>query len=213
MYITNCECKSTGSVVRVFEKLEMAASIVDTLISLQVNQYHHDERYHKEIARLQTQRRLVHMTLHFAKYAGQLLENDPSSNEFQRIVTDTAIICISTANTLNLKLSDELSVEGIAYCEDLRAFGEWLARHRYEGELSAETLIKRQTIISGRMSAASEKLDHLEDYSFRRVFRDQTIALIELTFAYAGIRNWDLNSLISERLECVKRKNKLHGLL
>jgi hypothetical protein len=46
------------------------------LRQLQVEQFSHDETYHREIARLPVQQRLTHMTLHFAKYVGRLLADD-----------------------------------------------------------------------------------------------------------------------------------------
>ena len=44
------------------------------LFTLQLEQFEHDEKYHREIARLTTHHRLNHMALHFAKYTGQLAD-------------------------------------------------------------------------------------------------------------------------------------------
>src|SRR5437868_13538203 len=74
--------------------------------TIQLDQFKHDETYHREIARLSTQDRLKHMALHFAKYAGNLAE--PTSDEIalKKAVTDTFIIAVSTANTLNVRVSE-----------------------------------------------------------------------------------------------------------
>ncbi|OYX08821.1 MAG: hypothetical protein B7Z08_07525 [Sphingomonadales bacterium 32-68-7] len=52
--------------------------------AVQFAQFEHDEKYHREISRLTVQDRLRHMALHFAKYAGRLLE-EPADAQFKRI--------------------------------------------------------------------------------------------------------------------------------
>src|SRR4051812_28952796 len=81
-------------------------NILAELDELQFQQFEHDETYHREITRLRTQDRLRHMTLHFAKYSGNLVDALARGDEaeVQRVVTDVFIIGVSTSNVLNFKL-------------------------------------------------------------------------------------------------------------
>ena len=77
----------------------------DDLARLQWEQFEHDEKYHREIARLTVQDRLKHMALHFAKYSGGLAAG-PDEAELRRLVTDIFVIALSSANILNVRLAD-----------------------------------------------------------------------------------------------------------
>lgn len=163
------------------------------LDQLQLEQFKHDEMYHREIARLSTQDRLKHMALHFAKYAGNVAESGEDEGALKKAVTDTFIIAVSTANILNVRLSDALSSgrsEGLS-----ASFGNALAIH------------------AGRMAAACEKLDHLEDVAFRPVIRENTIALFIAALTEAERRGWDIYDLVRARLAGVKKKMIFHGLI
>lgn len=161
---------------------------------IQLEQFKHDETYHREIARLSMQDRLRHMTLHFGKYAGNLAESGEDETVFRKVVTDTFIIAVSTANTLNVRLSDVLSDATSAGIVDReRPFGTAL------------------TIHAGRMAAACEKLDHLEDFAFRAVVRERTISLVQAAIAEAERRGWGIAELVRTRLAGVKQKMIFHG--
>jgi hypothetical protein len=160
---------------------------------LQLAQFKHDETYHREIARLSTQDRLKHMALHFAKYAGNLAEADEDNDALEKAVTDTFIIAVSTANILNLRLSDALP-------------------HLLGSEsVTAAPFARTLAIHAGRMAAACEKLDHLEDFSFRSVIRESALALVRAAVTEARRRRWDIRSLSVSRLAGVKQKMIFHG--
>src|SRR5437870_3927471 len=81
------------------------------LSALQLEQFRHDETYHREITRLTVHQRLNHMALHFAKYVGLIASEAHQNSDEQRLnraIIDGFIIGLSTANVLNLKLSDHL---------------------------------------------------------------------------------------------------------
>lgn len=161
------------------------------LDKLQLEQFKHDEVYHREIARLATQDRLKHMALHFAKYAGSLAEHSDDA-AVRKTVTDTFVIALSTANILNVHLSKAL--DGLhAFDDDDRSFGQLLA------------------IYAGRMAAACEKLDHLEDFPFRPVIRDSALKLLQAAANEAMRRDWDIATLTRDRLAGVKQKMIFHG--
>jgi hypothetical protein len=161
------------------------------LDQLQLEQFEHDETYHREIARLPTQNRLRHMALHFAKYSGNFVEARAARDEqaIQRVATDVFIIGLSAANTLNFRLSEVLVHEGAGI-----------------GDVGESSLADSLAIQAGRMAAACEKLDHLEDFPFRPVLREATVELVRSAIAFAELQSWDLRHLVRVRLKPVKEK-------
>jgi hypothetical protein len=169
------------------------AGSLDTAVldQLQWEQFEHDEKYHREIARLTVQDRLKHMALHFAKYAGEIFAG-PSDDKFRRLVTDTLIIGISAANTLNIRLADAVG-------------------HTDAGNPSD---FDRQLVIAaGRMATACEKLDHLEDFPFRPHIASEVVKIIVAALAVFMDKCWDVPTTIQERLALVKAKSIFYGKL
>lgn len=163
-----------------------------TLDRLQWQQFDHDEKYHREIARLTVQDRLKHMALHFAKYAGSLADA-PQELAVKRLVTDIVVIAISSANILNLRLSDQHNT--------LRDGRE---------ELSFAAAI---TIAAGRMAAACEKMDHLEAFPFRERISESVLELLSRTLAFAEAQGWNIEEMVIRRLQTVKEKSIFYGKL
>lgn len=159
--------------------------------ALQLEQFKHDEAYHREIARLSTQDRLKHMALHFAKYAGNLAEAGDNETALKKAVIDTFIIAVSTANTLNVRLSELVGSKA----SSVRS-------------TSFPTLL---AVYAGRMAAACEKMDHLEDVAFRPIIRDSVVGLIEAAADEADRRGWQIAELVRSRLAGVKQKMIFHG--
>jgi hypothetical protein len=169
------------------------AASLDTAVldQLQWEQFEHDEKYHREIARLTVQDRLKHMALHFAKYAGEIFAG-PSDDKFRRLVTDALIIGISAANTLNIRLADTVGQTDTGNPSDF----------------------DRQLVIAaGRMAAACEKLDHLEDFPFRPHIAGEVLKIIDCALAVFVDRKWDLVMSIKDRLAPVKAKSIFYGKL
>lgn len=170
------------------EALRLDAAVLDRL---QWEQFEHDEKYHREIARLTVQDRLKHMALHFAKYAGEIFAG-PSEDKFRRLVTDTLIIGISAANTLNIRLADNVGQTDAGNASDF----------------------DRQLVVAaGRMATACEKLDHLEDFPFRSHIAGEVLKIIDSAIAVFVDREWDVVISIKERLAPVKAKSIFYGKL
>lgn len=164
---------------------------------LQLEQFQHDELYHREISRLPTQVKLKHMALHFAKYAGNLMESRGDPDALKRIVTDVFVIATSTANTLNVRLADELVIGADeAFNTDSIA------------AMSAALIIN-----AGRMAAACEKLDHLEDYPFRPVIKAAAIELLQASLNVCRKEVWVIQDLVATRLQPIKEKSIFYGKL
>lgn len=159
---------------------------------LQWQQFEHDEKYHREIARLTVQDRLKHMALHFAKYAGGLADS-PEDGAVRRLVTDIVVIAISSANILNLRLSDQHNA---------------LRSARKDSELATAI-----TIGAGRMAAACEKMDHLEAFPFRERISESVLELLSQALTYAEAKDWDVEGMVAARLQPVKEKSIFFGKL
>lgn len=170
------------------EAVSLDASVLD---QLQWEQFEHDEKYHREIARLTVQDRLKHMALHFSKYAGEIFAV-PSEDKYCRLVTDTLIIAISAANTLNIRIAD--IVEQIE-TRDVREFDRQLV------------------VAAGRMATACEKLDHLEDFPFRPHIAGEVAKIINAALTEFTDKGWDVPTMIRGRLAPVKAKSIFHGKL
>lgn len=160
--------------------------------SVQFAQFEHDEKYHREISRLPVQDRLRHMTLHFAKYAGRLLDG-PSGADFRKTATDTMIIAISCANILNGDLTKKKVASGI--------------------DLSHGAFVKRLAISAGRMAAACERLDHLEDFPFRTTLEDEALIILAASLDLFSAEGWNPTHEMAKRLAPIKSKAIFHGKL
>lgn len=165
---------------------------IDSLMldRFQRNQFEHDERNHREIARLTVQRRMSHMTLHFAKYSGYLIQ-DNDDERLQQIYTDILIIGLSSANVLNIRLSDLLDLQEINNTEHI-------------SDLKIVLIAQ-----AGAMAAACEKLDHLEKYPFREVLEKSVLAILTAVFNHLASRNVDVEQIIDRRLQSVRTKQFL----
>lgn len=161
--------------------------------NVQFAQFEHDEKYHREISRLTMQDRLRHMTMHFAKYAGKLHEV-PNGHQFRRIVTDTLIIAISCANILNIDLNVTPLAAGGA-------------------DASQPAFTKRLAVSAGRMAEACEKMDHLEEFPFRKAVVEEVLAILAASLNVFSVHNWNPVQEMQERLAPIKAKSIFHGKL
>lgn len=158
--------------------------------AVQLVQFEHDEKYHREICRLSTQDRLRHMSLHFAKYAGRLLD-DPCEADFRQITVDTMVIAVSCANILNVDLPRKFVPAA--------------------GKPSRSEYTRQLAIAAGKMAAACEKLDHLEDFPFRQTLTAQALGILADSIALFHTEGWEPVQEMSERLAKIKAKSIFHG--
>jgi len=204
------KCRFAAMTERVRNKtMPDIASAKDILFELQVEQHHHDEAYHREIARLSLHHRLNHMALHFAKYAGKVAAKS-SVRECVPVFVDTLIIALSTANILNVELWGLLETEGREY-PGLLAFGRSLAAKAGIGVSDYSRLVANTAIASGRMAAACEKIDHLEEILFRAEVRTSIASLATTSLAVISAQGIDPAQAVHERLDSVKKRSILHG--
>jgi hypothetical protein len=134
------EAMAVSAVVKAIHKIISA----DDLSRLQREQYRHDQRNHSDVICLAKPDRLKHYGLHFAKYVGRLARGDVEIHGIDRTITDTALICLSAANTLHQRLEQCIIGKSSAQAQSdqLRVFAD----------------------AAGRFADACEKMDHLEEF-------------------------------------------------
>lgn len=177
------------------------------LFELQVEQHHHDEVYHREIARLSLHQRLNHMALHFAKYTGKVATAD---EDCVPVYTDFLIIVLSTANVLNAELWELLELGDQEYA-GLLGLGRAIAIQESPALENPQALLRATAIAAGRVAAACEKIDHLEEVSFRSEVKAGIARLARLSLAVLAQQGKDPGDVVKERLAGVKQRLKLHG--
>lgn len=139
-------------------KLTTAESI---LLPLQRLQKDHDEAAHRDILHLDLYSKLKHMVLHFYKYSGKIqlayTENDLS--KLYNALIDTFIICMASANAMNLSLGKRIHCcENI---ENIDSLAIALSKKNIHPSpfLSA---LESMLIIGGKMAKTIESSDHME---------------------------------------------------
>ena len=192
-----------------------AGSAAHELLQLQIEQFKHDEVYHREIARLTVQHRLNHYALHFAKYVGRLAVCYDGADRQQLCLTvvDSFIISLATANSLNLEIAsclDECQPEMQPDLSDLAAV---LWRHGNSSELSVPEMIRAFALPVGLMAKACEAVDHLEGIPFRQTVREALVEIVKTTIAFSHPLEIELPTATRDRLRGVKERFFLHGRL
>jgi hypothetical protein len=114
------------------------------ILRLQREQFRHDQRNHSDIHCLPKPDRLKHYGLYFAKYVGRLARGPAEAKPVERTVVDTALVCLSAANTLHQRL-------------------ESCAEHAPCLSLQIDPL-RPLADAAGRFADACEKIDHSEEY-------------------------------------------------
>lgn len=146
-----------------------------TLMRLQAEQFRHDQRNHSDIICLAKVDRLKHYGLHYAKYVGRLFRLNEAIT-VQRTVTDTALVCLSAANTLHQRID----------------------QHDYKSQvLDRSELLARFADASGRFADACEKIDHLENFLDQA--KTANIDVMDWVVQQAAVLQLDLVSVIGTR--------------
>jgi hypothetical protein len=181
-------------------------SLTDELKDLQWKQLKHDENYHKDIWLLTVHQRLNHMILHFAKYGGQLAlaNHEQDVGLFSKTCLDAIIIATSSANILNLNLSEVVISTNIR-SSTLNELPVELAN------ISRATMPAIQTdftIAVGRLAKAAESIDHLEKFPYRETLSEHIVQLFRIAMAgFAICNDRKLLSAVQERMLVVERKS------
>lgn len=131
------------------------------LLPLQKLQQVHDEVAHRDILSFDLYKRLKHMVLHFYKYAGKIEAARPDGDLslLRSVLIDAYIICMASANAMNLSLGDFIRCD--AESRDLDSLAHDLSKEFQATDIFSDA-VKALVIIGGQMAKAIESADHME---------------------------------------------------
>jgi hypothetical protein len=179
------------------------------LLQAQIDQHKHDLRAHRDILNLNTYERLKHMTLHFLKYAGKMAEASESADRalLHKTLLDTFIICLATANTLNINIAKNSTLHAI----DLKDLAKSMANSSPSPHDIFEESIKTLLKIAGKMAKAVESTDHLERGDPRASLEELVCNLGLETLKIIGRENSEIQLHLEERWLQVEMKSIFFG--
>lgn len=189
------------------------------LYELQFEQFKHDEKYHKEICSLSVQNRINHMSLHFAKYTGQISEmvyfgeSIEESDGLKRTIIDIFVIATILANILNKKLSDGIENIELKEVNSLKELGLQLAKMGNIKQEGISWFLNSIAIANGKIAKACEKLDHMEAYPFREEIFKGLTHIFKSTLIVASQLNYDLPILVRKRLIEIEERSVFYEKL
>jgi len=177
------------------------------VLSVQREQQSHDLLAHRDILNLDTQMRLKHMTLHFLKYAGKLAiaRQKKDAKLLHHTLVDTFIICLATANALNVSLANSWSVQA----EDIDQVAKEIAKEfgLYEEDVIFDEALFKLAVIAGKMAKSIESTDHLERGNPRAELEDYVVELSKEMLAMIGALKLPILTLIRQRWAAVEAKS------
>lgn len=179
-------------------------SAEDILLPMQFAQQEHDRLAHQDILSLDIYTRLKHMTLHFLKYAGKIAfahENDDKVS-FSNTMVDVIIICLATANALNVNLGAAIPDRA----NDLNSLARNLSKKIDVGSIFDRTLMDLVKI-SGRMAKAIESTDHLERGDPRLELEKLVVILTTAMLGAAGALDVEIERAIKDRWKLIEGKS------
>jgi hypothetical protein len=176
------------------------------LLPMQKLQQTHDEVAHRDILSFDLYKRLKHMVLHFYKYAGkiEIARTQGDMSALRSTLIDTFIICMASANALNLSLGSVIQCD--PGTKDLDALSVELGKKIQASDLFLETL-RSLLVIGGQMAKAIESSDHMERGDPRTAMEVLVIELTQAILGVLGHLNGHLANDVRARLQAVELKS------
>ncbi len=176
------------------------------LLPLQKMQQAHDEVAHRDILSFDLYKRLKHMVLHFYKYAGRIetARCTGDMHQLRHTLIDTFIICMASANAMNLSLGEKISE--VAESNDLDALARELGNELQSTDLFAES-VRILVILGGQMAKAIESADHMERGDPRAVMESLIVQLTVAILGILGHQGGKLDKDVQTRLQGVELKS------
>jgi hypothetical protein len=190
---------------RAREECGMLAPAESVLLPLQHLQLVHDRLAHADILSFNLHKRLKHMVLHFFKYAGRMEEARQAKDRelLRSTLVDALIICMASANGLNVSLGQH--IEASARIKHLDDLARDIAG-KFPGADPFDLAIQQFLLLGGRMAKAVESLDHTEPGDFRKDLDTLVPALAEVTLAVLGMLGPDIEVAVKRRFQKVEAK-------
>lgn len=174
------------------------------LLTWQKRQLDHDTRAHRDILNLDTNRRVKHMVLHLLKYAGKVAtaQIDRNQEALRATLVDTFIICLATANTLNVNVGVSIPLNAASLNE--------LAATMSQGvdlpDIFQSSLVSI-AMLGGKMAKAIEATDHLEQGDPRHDLELLIAELVQSLLPVLGALDIDIETTIESHWHCVESKS------
>jgi hypothetical protein len=194
------------------------------LITLQNEQFKHDEDCHRDILYMTYQERFKHDALHYGKYSGRLallLEDKSPSEKIQAVVkktlVDAFIIVLHSAELFQMDLEaylkEKLNIEReLSITELVQILKEsspdiYASLDAHDEKERLLNLMIKMTVIGGPMQKAAEELDHMIGIP-RDEIRDRTANLLVILLIAGSIWNVDYEKDVRNRWEDIAKKTK-----
>lgn len=177
------------------------------LLPLQKLQQAHDELAHRDILSFDLYKRLKHMVLHFYKYAGKVeaaRERQDLAGLRQTLI-DAFIICMASANAMNISLGRQVLVR--AEAATLDALAHELAKDVGAAEDVFLTAGRSLVVLGARMAKAIESSDHMEEGNPRAEMQELVPALAKAVLSVLGRLSGDIEASVIDRLRAVEQKS------
>ena len=187
----------------------MLAKREHALLRLQRAQQLHDEVAHRDILSFDLYKKLKHMVLHFYKYAGKIEQARAAADKEQlrKTLIDTFIICMATANALNVSLANKVDSSSDSFNDLANALGQTYASK----DLFTEAL-HVLLVTGGKMAKIMESSDHMEQGDPRLHMETLIPELSLKVLAILGALGGELEQVILDRLAAVERKSIFRSL-
>ena len=182
------------------------------LLPLQRLQLIHDQAAHFDMLSFDLHKRLKHMVLHFFKYAGRIeeaREND-DQDRLAGTLLDAFVICMATANALNLSLGEH--IKATAKSNNIDSLAAALkGDHRSVDiySLAVRTLV----LIGGKMAKAVESLDHMERGDCRSVMETLLPELTSAMLSLLGQTTEQIEPNLRSRFTKIENKSIFFRLI
>lgn len=176
------------------------------LLQTQRDQLNHDLRAHSDILNLDTHTKLKHMILHFLKYCGKIADARELESEelFNLTIVDAFIICLATANALNINLGKDWEPAALDLDSLAIEISKLQTGSNSDNYLDALSRIVR---ISGKMAKAIESTDHLERGNPRADLESLTVQLAFELLSIVGKGKINLEDAMKKRWHAVESKS------
>ena len=184
----------------------LKCSAEGVLLPLQKMQQAHDELSHRDILSFDLYKRLKHMVLHFYKYAGRIevARSTGDLSQLRSTLIDSFIICMASANAMNLSLGEKISE--IPESNDIDALARELGKTLQSTDLFAES-VRTLVILGGQMAKAIESADHMERGDPRADMESLVVQLTVAVLSILGHQGGALQTDIQTRLQGVELKS------
>ncbi|WP_288253513.1 hypothetical protein [uncultured Hydrogenophaga sp.] len=185
----------------------MAYPLEQIFLPVQRMQLEHDEKAHRDILSFSLHKRLKHMVLHFYKYAAKVTVACESQDvpAARHALLDALIICLASANALNLSLGRTIQVgDKTATLDDVAHALAKQVKHPDVCQSAARDLL----LIGGRMAKVVESADHMEAGDPRGDMARLVPELTASVLAHLGrLDNSGIEQAVRTRLAAVEQKS------